>query len=986
MPNPYPPRASHLRSRAAAIGLIASLGLGMAFASAAAAPRGATAPPAPAKVSAPTPAKVSAPTTAKVATQPAAKSPAAWTSRLRPRGTGIRTPVRVTPTSSARRAPGGIASFPQIVGSYPPDGATRILPDATIAIAFDQPTAKSGAFSVADLDSGNGGVLLNLDSPTWSALGDTVFLKPSQPMEYGHQHGFLVNLILATDSTASNDLFPVRYFRIFARAKLERMPSTGVLPSVTLVPGTPVPVTANVRELNDNSVTFTSAQIEYWASTTATFNGGTPPTPLLTTTIPVAQVVPRAGTARLSVPVTLPKELAGTLASGLLGLRVRFSGTDEIGLPIVFDALSTLVSAVPPDTLLTLTPSLVMPAIASSVVIQSAILEQPLPGAVYAAGDTVRARATVTGIGTGPFRAIFYLDGNAVAMEEGFMEAGRPVTVEPRGPIMSRRFGEHKFQFVVESPQGVASQPITILCVPPANGVMAPASQVVGEDSVVVPPPPSRLKLDGTYLLVGKSEFRDEEQAGIAWSAWRARYDVTKTGSLEANVLWRLRVDDPQNGSASPEQVKLKYGMSNASVEWGDMAPSLATNAPLFASAVPRRSAQVAWAGTPVGKLEGYAALDSRPRSSAGPLEAIRSDLYAARLTRAFAAEKVTASLYGGYTHDDPAADSSLVATRASAIYGGAGRWNVRGDWTLAGDVATVRHRAIEGVDPGRSRTAVKGEVKGTVAGFAARAEGFRYQPDCVTTLNPYALSDRRGLAAELSRDVIKWNFFANYRTEKPEETVGLAPEVSVTRWIFGGKLTLNQVSFVVPSFIRVQHRGVNTEFNESRIAGELVIGEKYDGQTRARIDLARFEDELGVGAKRFVGSGSVVSTRKHSEGVTSTASFALVNDESEDTNLTDQTIQAALEIRWEAIAGKFLVTPLITYFDRDYDTLDQGQQQLTGRLQLTLLRVPHLGENALSVEGRVDRIESSGAFEDKSTEGSVQITFGQQFSLSPRR
>jgi hypothetical protein len=110
------------------------------------------------------------------------------------------------------------------------------------------------------------------------------------------------------------------------------------------------------------------------------------------------------------------------------------------------------------------------------------------------------------------------------------------------------------------------------------------------------------------------------------------------------------------------------------------------------------------------------------------------------------------------------------------------------------------------------------------------------------------------------------------------------------------------------------------------------------------------------------------------------------VNDESEDTNLTDQTLQAALEIRWEAVPGKFLVTPFVTYFDRDYDTLDQGQQQITGRLQLSLLRVPHLGENALSIEGRVDRIETSGTVETESTEGSFQITFGQQFSLSPRR
>jgi hypothetical protein len=239
-------------------------------------------------------------------------------------------------------------------------------------------------------------------------------------------------------------------------------------------------------------------------------------------------------------------------------------------------------------------------------------------------------------------------------------------------------------------------------------------------------------------------------------------------------------------------------------------------------------------------------------------------------------------------------------------------------------------------------------------------------------------------MAAELSRDVTEWRFFATYRTEEPDEVVGASPVVRVDRWSLGGELKLNQVSFVIPSFIRIQHRGDNTDFSMSRVAGELIIGEKYGGQTRARIDLTRFDDPKGVNAKRLVGSGSLVMTRKHTETVTSTLSGGIEHDELEELNLTDQTIQGALEVRVEAIRGKLLVTPLITYYDRDQVSINLDQEQLTGRLQISLLRVPKLGENALSIEGRIDRYQTSGYLETESTEGSVQISFGQRFGIVP--
>ncbi len=887
-------------------------------------------------------------------------------------GAGLTAPPRA---DAARHV---TASYPQVLDSYPRDGATRVPPNATIYYVFDQPTQKRGSFEVVDLDS-LGQPHLNLDPPTWSALGDTAYLHPSQPMTVGHKHGMLVDTIFATDSTASNNVGGIRYFRIFARARVERYPSGAGLSSVTLVPEVPVPVGVTARELNDDTAFFTSARIEFWAVTGATLGGGSSPTPLSTTVIPVAQRVPRLGTARLSAPVTLPRDLARNASTGRLGLRVMFDGTDETGSPVTFEALSSTVAS-PPDTFLTMTSALVMPGIASNVVVQSAFMERPLPGAVYAAGDTVRARAVVTGIGTGPFRAVFYLDGSAVAMEEGYMESGRPVTVEPRGPIVSRRLGEHRLHFVVESPQNIAAQPLTFLCVPPPNGVYLPPMGAAAKDSVTSPPTaPSRLALESTYLLVGKSGFRDEEAASIAWSAWKGRYSVSKTGSLEANVLWRLRLDDRQNGSGVPEQVRVGYKMEGASVEWGDITPNVAANAPLFASPVPRRSAQAAWAGSPLGDLQGYMALQSRPRSSAGSIAELRSDLYAGRLSHSFANERLLASLYGGYTHDESARGPAVVATRASATYGGTGRVTLPGDWSLLGDVATVRHRAIEGVDPGRSRTAVRGELKGGFAGFSARAEGFRYQPDLATPLNPYAISDRKGGAAELARDLTNWRFFGSFRREEPAEKLGSSPNIRVDRYTFGGSLKLNQVSFVTPTLIRIQNRGPNTKFTESRASGELVIGERYGGETRARMDIAVLDDNLGVNARRVVTSGSIVSTRKETEGVTSTISAGLEREELKDLSLTNQTIQAAVEVRWEAVRSRFLITPLLTYLDRRYDITTNREKRMSGRLQLTLVRVPGLGESALSLEGRVDKVDLTGLVDDKSTEGSVQISFGQR-------
>jgi hypothetical protein len=85
--------------------------------------------------------------------------------------------------------------------------------------------------------------------------------------------------------------------------------------------------------------------------------------------------------------------------------------------------------------------------------------------------NDVEHLAVVTGIGTGSFRGAFYIDGEMVALVEGFLEAGRPDTVSMRGPLPTRRLGEHRLQFVVESPQNVAAAPGTVRCVPPPQRV-----------------------------------------------------------------------------------------------------------------------------------------------------------------------------------------------------------------------------------------------------------------------------------------------------------------------------------------------------------------------------------------------------------------------------------------------------------------------------------------------------------------------------------
>ncbi|HET9952427.1 MAG TPA: Ig-like domain-containing protein, partial [Candidatus Eisenbacteria bacterium] len=172
--------------------------------------------------------------------------------------------------SAAAPAPARAAPI-RLIATYPANNAERVAPEAELYFVFDQPTAKSGAFSVADLDSIGGppgGTLLALQSPRWSASGDTVFLKPVQPMTYGHLHGMLVNVIEAPDpQNSATDLPGVNnpiYFTVSPRANLERLGTPGLYESVTLVPERAVPVTIGVRETAGTAAYFNRARYRFY--------------------------------------------------------------------------------------------------------------------------------------------------------------------------------------------------------------------------------------------------------------------------------------------------------------------------------------------------------------------------------------------------------------------------------------------------------------------------------------------------------------------------------------------------------------------------------------------------------------------------------------------------------------------------------------------------------------------------------------------------
>jgi hypothetical protein len=528
----------------------------------------------------------------------------------------------------------------------------------------------------------------------------------------------------------------------------------------------------------------------------------------------------------------------------------------------------------------------------------------------------------------------------------------------------------------------VAAQPVTFLSAPPPRG-LTPRETVSQE-----PPDTARAVVDVTWLADGRSSFREEESSAVGWASLKTRYNVSPSGTIEARITSRLRFDDPQNGSASPEQVQLRYRDFNNSIEWGDGAPAIAIGSPLLASSVPRRAAQATvtrrW-----GTLDGYAAVESKPTSSAGPLREIRSDLYAGRFSRywvgaeADSGLRLRTSFYGGYTHEDPTPGGVETNVRARAIYGGTATL-LSGTWKLLGDIASVRHRTIESIETGRTRTGVRAELTGTAAKTAVRAEAFRYQPSLATALNPYVLSDRRGFAVDLARDVLRWRPFAGYRRERPEDESSGAPSVTAERLMAGVTFVLNQDSWVTPALVHIRQTGPQTDFTQNRLATEITTSEALGGRTTARFDAGTWEDTKGLNTKRRVYSGSLISTRRHKGNVTSTISAGIERDENRDLHLRDKTIQGALELRIEAVLERLLITPYVTYLLRDYELAGTNEDRLGGRLQISLLKLPGLGDAAFSIQGRVDRVRHREPLEDEDTEAGVEVFLGKRSPILP--
>ncbi len=882
-------------------------------------------------------------------------------------------------------ASAAFAQAPLVIATYPADGADRVPSNAIVTFVFDRPTGKQVRHSVVDITAG--GIPTTLPD-RWSPLGDTLYIAPLAPLPFSHFFQMKINQVRDTSGVIWQEVPGGLYSRIYSfttasPARVERVQAANV--NLSLTPDAALPVPIPVRELAGTDVGFSSLRVQFLpssavAATSAALDSFV--SPIYEYTLPMNTYLRRNGTAILVAPVTLPGSIARTIPQGVLGVRLTFYGTDETSSAVVVDANFRV-----DPTTVTVHQGSVLPAIASDVLVRTAVLEWPLHGAVVAAGDTVLPRAVVTGNGTGAFRAGFYMDGDLISIEEGYMEAGRPVVVTMRGPLPTRRLGEHRLQFVVESPQPVAANPISFLCTPPPNGVARPRS-FFEPPPPPAPAPPPKLRGTATWLAEGTSKFRDEDHSAVGWGSWNGSYDLSPTRKIEAEASMRLRFDELGNGGGTPQHVKLRYSDPRRSLEYGDAPPDRAADTPLLMSPVPRRSAQAGWRGTRLGDLDGYLALSSRPVSAGGEIRNQGSDLYSARLRRSLWKNRVQATLYGGYTHEKGGAYPSVSgvpadsAVRRNAIYGGTATFDLPGSWTLLADGATVRHRAGPGVEDGRSRTGWRGEIRGKAAGIEALAQAFSYQPDLGTALNPYALSDRRGGYARLARAAKMWSVFGSFRSEEPAHRDGLEPVVRVQTGTFGGRLAMNQDSWVTPAFVHVRNKGANTDFTENRIATEYSASEVMGGRTTARFDIAFIDDAMRAATKRRVTSGSLVTTRKHPGRVVSTLTLGIEQDHSSGLNLTNSTVQGSFEARWEAVAGRFLVIPFVSGSTRHYELFGTKEDRFSGRLQLALLRVAGLGENAVSLEGRIDRVQHLTPARPKDLDGSVRLTIGQRFGI----
>ena len=133
-----------------------------------------------------------------------------------------------------------------------------------------------------------------------------------------------------------------------------------------------------------------------------------------------------------------------------------------------------------------------------------------------------------------------------------------------------------------------------------------------------------------------------------------------------------------------------------------------------------------------------------------------------------------------------------------------------------------------------------------------------------------------------------------------------MEPTVRVQTATFATRVEMNQDSWVTPYYVRVRHKGANTDFTEERIGGDYTASEVMGGRTTARFDATFLNDAIRAATKRRVVSGSLVSTRRHPGRVVSTMIVGFEQNHSSGLNLTDTTVQGSFEARWEAVAGRF--------------------------------------------------------------------------------
>jgi hypothetical protein len=159
---------------------------------------------------------------------------------------------------------------------------------------------------------------------------------------------------------------------------------------------------------------------------------------------------------------------------------------------------------------------------------------------------------------------------------------------------------------------------------------------------------------------------------------------------------------------------------------------------------------------------------------------------------------------------------------------------------------------------------------------------------------------------------------------------------------------------------------------------------EDLGGYTRARFDVALFEDDRGVARRRRLVAGSFVTSRRHPGNMTSTLGIGIENDDHRDLGLIDRTLQGTFELRWEASPGRFLVTPYVVYLDRRLETLGARQEQVSGRLQIAWVHVPFLRDGSLSLEGRVNRLHDREPYSRSVTDGALSLAIAQRLPLVP--